>query len=88
MKDTQPPAQIQKASPGVQIKEIEKTKYTPPPLQNKETIQNEDIAVIRKEKYLSEVSEYKSVCNSELIERGKKTNKQKEKKKIFKVISM
>jgi hypothetical protein len=78
MKDTPPTAQIQKASPGVQIKETFKTKDPLPPLQIKEPIQNEDITVISKE-----VSEYKSDCSSEILKKEKKekkTNKQNEKK--------
>ena len=75
MKDTPPPSQIKEHSPGVQIKEIEKTKYSATTLQIKETIQNEDITVLRKE-----VSEYKSVCIRDIIDKEKKTNKLKEKK--------
>ena len=71
MKDTQPPAQFQEPSPILQ------TKCPPPPFQTTEITQNENITLIRKENYLTEVSEYKSVCNSDIKEKEKKTNKQK-----------
>ena len=75
-------AQIQKASPSVQIKEMEKTKYPPPPLQIKKITQNENITVISKVRYLSEVSAKKSICNSDIKETEKKTNCMR--RKLFK----
>ena len=73
MKDTLPPAQFQEPSPILQ------TKCPPPPFQTTEITQNENITLIRKENYLTEVSEYKSVCNSDIKEKERKRNKQKEK---------
>ena len=79
MKDTQTPAQIRELPPDVQLKEIEETKYPPSPLQIKGVTHNKNVAVISKDNYLSEVSEYKSVCNSDIKEKERKRNKQKEK---------
>ena len=73
MKVTQPPAQVQEPSPILQ------TKCPPPPFQITEINQNGNVTVIRKEKYLTEVNEYKSVCNSDIKEKERKRNKQKEK---------
>ena len=79
MKDTQPPPQIQEHSLALQIINIEKAKYPLHPVQIKDITQNENITGARKEQYLSEVSEYKSVCNSDIKEKERKRNKQKEK---------
>jgi hypothetical protein len=75
LKDTPPPAPIQKPSPVVKIKE--NIIYQPSFLQVEENPRNKDKTLMRNEQHLSE---YKSVCNSELTERGEKTNKHKDNK--------
>ena len=81
MKDIPPFAQIQKPSPVVKIKKIDKLKYQPTIVQVEENPRNKDNTLMREEHNLSE---YKPVCNSQIKKKEKKTNKQKEKKNYSK----
>ena len=64
MTNNPPPEQIQEPSPVVQIKEMVEIIFPPPHIRSKEQTQNENLVVIRDDKYLDE---YKSVSKSDIL---------------------